>query len=45
MEKFIKLFEGAKQNYKKTKNAEILYTAFERMAELYCDYLVSEICF
>ena len=38
MEKFIKLFEGAKQNYKKTKNAEILYTAFERMAELYCDY-------
>ena len=38
MEKFIRLFEGAKRNYRKTKDAEILCAAFESIAELYGDY-------
>lgn len=37
MENFIRLFEGAKRNYKKTKDATALYAAHESIAELYGD--------
>ena len=37
VENFIRLFEGTKKKYKKTKDASALYAAYERIAELYGD--------
>ena len=38
MENFIKLFEGAKGNFKKTKNADALCASLENISELYREY-------
>ncbi len=38
MENFIKLFEGAKRNFKKTKNADALCASLENISELYREY-------
>ena len=38
MENFIRLFEGAKRNYKKTKDADALCASLENISKLYGEY-------